>query len=374
MKVTSHTDVYTDGACLKNPGPGGWAWAVADGPFASGHAAHATNQRMEITAAYEALRALAGRVEVVSDSTYVVNCFVQGWWKAWLAKGWLNSKKQPVANRDLWEPFIALVRDRGDVTFRWVKGHSGDAMNDAVDRLATTAAKEQAGLSGARVDLAWVATLDADAPGGAGAWSGARASSTSGPSPSTPGLGAGAGGGAGAGAGGGGQPVVPDGRLIAVVGHRPPELGGYGDNPTATATRDRLVEILVAKARLHPDIVVLTGLGLGAEQLGAEAAAIAGLPYIAVLAYPQPDAVWPEASRARFRQLVQDAHSQLLISRETPATKQDAGRAMARRDAWLARHAAEAIAVWDGREEFTGRLVRSFEDHLGDDVWILDPR
>ena len=73
---------------------------------------------------------------VVSDSTYVVNCFRDGWWRGWLARGWRTSAKQPVANRDLWEPLIEVVDHRRDVTFRWVKGHSGDAMNDLVDRLA----------------------------------------------------------------------------------------------------------------------------------------------------------------------------------------------------------------------------------------------
>ncbi|MGD9702310.1 MAG: ribonuclease H [Acidimicrobiia bacterium] len=138
--------VYTDGACSGNPGPGGWAWAVApDGEeFASGGAAHTTNQRMEIQAVLEALRTLGdtpGTIEIVSDSTYVVNCFRDAWWKGWLARGWKNSQRQPVANRDLWEPLIELVRDRGDVSFRWVKGHSGDFMNDVVDRLAVEAAK-----------------------------------------------------------------------------------------------------------------------------------------------------------------------------------------------------------------------------------------
>lgn len=137
------TRVYTDGACAGNPGPGGWAWAVApDGaPQGSGGAAHTTNQRMEITAAYEAVKSLPGPLEVVSDSTYVVNCFRDRWWEGWLKRGWLNSQRQPVANRDLWEPFIALVRQRGDVTFRWVKGHSGDRLNDLVDALAVTASK-----------------------------------------------------------------------------------------------------------------------------------------------------------------------------------------------------------------------------------------
>ena len=134
-------EVWTDGACSGNPGPGGWAWATRDGRQGSGGAARTTNQRMEIQAALEAVRALDGALVVVSDSTYVVNCFRDGWWKGWLARGWTTSAKKPVANQDLWEPLVELVRDRGDVTFRWVKGHSGDTMNDLVDQLAVAASR-----------------------------------------------------------------------------------------------------------------------------------------------------------------------------------------------------------------------------------------
>ena len=135
--------IYTDGACSGNPGPGGWGWAVApDGePSGSGGEEHTTNQRMEIYAVVDALRTLGGDtrpIEVVSDSTYVVNCFRDGWWKRWERNGWQNSKRQPVANADLWKPLIELVRD-ADVTFSWVKGHSGDPMNDVVDALAVAA-------------------------------------------------------------------------------------------------------------------------------------------------------------------------------------------------------------------------------------------
>jgi ribonuclease HI len=137
--------VYTDGACSGNPGPGGWGWAVApEGtPCGSGGEAHTTNQRMELLAVLEALRSLgvgseAGPVEVVSDSTYVVNCFRDGWWVKWRRNGWRNAKKQPVANADLWEPLVELV-ESGDVRFSWVKGHSGDRMNDLVDQLAVAA-------------------------------------------------------------------------------------------------------------------------------------------------------------------------------------------------------------------------------------------
>ncbi|WP_420450853.1 ribonuclease H family protein [Ilumatobacter sp.] len=136
-------EVFTDGACSGNPGPGGWGWAVApDGePRGSGGEERTTNQRMEMFAVVDALRSLGAHgtpIEVVSDSTYVVNCFRDEWWVRWERNGWRNSKKQPVANADLWRPLIDLVRD-GDVSFRWVKGHSGDRMNDLVDRLAVEA-------------------------------------------------------------------------------------------------------------------------------------------------------------------------------------------------------------------------------------------
>ncbi len=137
--------VYTDGACSGNPGPGGWGWAVAPGghPSGSGGEPRTTNQRMEIFAVLDALRTLRGAgseptIEVVSDSTYVVNCFRDRWWERWERNGWKNSKRQPVANADLWRPLIEQVR-AGDVTFRWVKGHSGDPMNDLVDALAVAA-------------------------------------------------------------------------------------------------------------------------------------------------------------------------------------------------------------------------------------------
>jgi ribonuclease HI len=86
---------------------------------------------------------------VVSDSTYVVNCFRDRWWEGWIKRGWKNSQKQPVANRDLWEPLIEVALDPArTVRFQWVKGHSGDTMNDRVDLLATEAAARQTGDAG----------------------------------------------------------------------------------------------------------------------------------------------------------------------------------------------------------------------------------
>ncbi len=126
---------------------------VPDGRFASGAATRTTNQRMEITAVLEALAALEsevdGRIEVVSDSSYVVNCFLQGWWRGWLRRSWRNSQGKPVANRDLWEPLLELaVGGDLEVGFRWVKGHSGDRWNDEVDRLAVAAATSGRGAEG----------------------------------------------------------------------------------------------------------------------------------------------------------------------------------------------------------------------------------
>ena len=131
--------VYTDGACAKNPGPGGWAWAIDRDTWASGSEPASTNQRMEIRAALEAVTALDGPLIVVSDSTYVVNCFRDRWWQGWLDRDWINSQNRPVANRDLWEPLVHAVIERGNVAFHWVKGHSGHEMNDFVDHLAVCA-------------------------------------------------------------------------------------------------------------------------------------------------------------------------------------------------------------------------------------------
>src|SRR5436305_11030867 len=181
------TEVYTDGACVGNPGPGGWAWAVPGGRFASGAAAATTNQRMEVQAALEAVTSNPGPLVIVSDSTYVVNCFRDRRWEGWLARGWMNKAKKPVANRDLWEPLIQAVRaDPARVTFRWVKGHGEDPFNDLVDRLAVEAARTQAGRSGEEPPTALGGP---DAPGG------------------------------------GADARRPEGHLVAVVGHKPPELG-----------------------------------------------------------------------------------------------------------------------------------------------------
>ena len=136
--------IYTDGACSGNPGPGGWAWAVAPKgePRGFGSEPDTTNQRMELLAVINALRTYADSaeaIEIVSDSTYVVHCFRDKWWMGWQRRGWKNSQRQPVANRDLWEPLIELVNSRTDISFTWVKAHNGEPMNELVDQLAVAA-------------------------------------------------------------------------------------------------------------------------------------------------------------------------------------------------------------------------------------------
>lgn len=339
-KVGVTTIVYTDGACLGNPGPGGWAWAVPEGAHASGADPHTTNQRMEIRAALEAVRALPGRLNVVSDSKYVVQCFSDRWYAKWEANGWKTSNRNAVLNQDLWRPLVEQFHERGgELEFRWVKGHSGDVMNDVVDRLATEAARHQEGRSGAGppTDLG---TADETSSTGRGVAANAS---------------------------------PPSGHRVVVLGHRPPDLGGYGDNPVAISVRDRVTEILRALAQVHPDLVVLTGLGLGAEQLGAEAAASAGVPYVAVLPFPDPETIWPAASRAKFALLVDAAHDTIVLSPKSPASKQAAGAAIGRRNGWLVAHADAALVVWDGTDRVLRDEVRSLERKLPDDVWVIDP-
>jgi hypothetical protein len=361
---------------------------------------------MEIKAALEAVTAIEGPIDLFSDSTYVVNCFRDRWWEGWLARGWVNKAKKPVANRDLWEPLISAYRaDPTRIRFHWVKGHGTDQMNDLVDRLAVEAAMTQKGRQGSGIP---VGLGPGDKPGNrrnnpgragqggpvqavqarhAGASEGGQERQGGAGQAVAGQAGAGQTGQAGAGPAGAGQARAtlatggtaavdgrPAGHLVAVTGLRPPELGGYGDNPTARRVRDKLAEILTAKRQLHPDLTVLTGLGLGAEQLAAEAAADAKVPYVAVLAFPGIEQVWPNASKQRFAALLASALATTTLQQKQPDSRQAVGGALARRDAWLARQANEAIIVWDGKDGGVGRTVRSFQDHLGEDeVWVLEP-
>ena len=149
MSVTvQRSTVFTDGDCSGNPGPGGWAWAVPGGRFASGYKDHTTNQEMELMAAVQALASIDGGIHVVTDSTYVRNCFRDRWYAKWRANGWRTSGRRPVKYVELWKPLIdAFESGRMDLP-EWVKGHSGDVMNDLVDQLAVEASRRRRGVSG----------------------------------------------------------------------------------------------------------------------------------------------------------------------------------------------------------------------------------
>ncbi|MEJ2119326.1 MAG: ribonuclease HI [Alphaproteobacteria bacterium] len=135
-------EIFTDGACSGNPGPGGWGailrWDGQERELSGGEAA-TTNNRMELTAAIEALRALkrAVRVDLHTDSTYVKDGITK-WIHGWKAKGWKTASKKPVKNQDLWRALDAALADH-EVDWHWVKGHSGHPENERADALARAA-------------------------------------------------------------------------------------------------------------------------------------------------------------------------------------------------------------------------------------------
>ncbi len=133
-------EIYTDGACSGNPGPGGWAAilkSMGREKEISGGEDSTTNNRMELTAALEALRRLKTPCEVhlYSDSSYLVNAFVQDWIGSWKRNGWKNSAKQPVSNRDLWEELDRLASAH-TIVWHKVKGHADHEYNNRCDKLA----------------------------------------------------------------------------------------------------------------------------------------------------------------------------------------------------------------------------------------------
>ena len=132
--------LYTDGACSGNPGPGGWAAILKFGPHQkeiSGNMSHTTNNRMELFAVISGLGALkqSCKVEVYSDSTYVVNAFNQNWIESWQKRGWKTSDNKPVDNQDLWRLLLITMR-KHDVSFHKVPGHQDHAENNRCDELA----------------------------------------------------------------------------------------------------------------------------------------------------------------------------------------------------------------------------------------------
>ena len=278
-------DVFTDGACSGNPGPGGWAWVTADGRFDSGGADDTTNQRMELTAVLEAVTSVPGPLHVHSDSTYVVNCFQQRWYDGWLARGWRNSQRKPVANRDLWEPLIDAYQERSDeIRFTWVKGHAGVPLNEEADRLAVEALQRH------RDRL---------------------------PGPAAPATGA-------------DVPWEPW-RAVVVTGARILDRG----------QRDGLAEAIDG---LDPDNdIAVSGLRLGAELEGAERAVAAGVPLAVCLPFADPARAWSVDDRRRFDAMVDAATWVVTLDGDPTAP----GAAITARNDWLLEAAVGAIVVGD---------------------------
>ena len=235
-----------------------------------------------------------------------------------------------------------------------MKGHDGDEWNDVADRLAVEAAETQQSRSG-------TGRPDALGPADGVDFGTSSASALDAMADEV-----------GEVQGVAGSGWRPSGRSVVILGLQPPGLGGYEENDTAADVRRRLEEILRAKQALDPDLTVLSGLRLGAETLGAEAAIAAGVPLVAVLPYPDPDAKWPSTARRRFTELAERAHVVVQLERRVPDSPQRAGQAMDRRNGWLRLVADEAVIVWDRRERRVGDLARAFEKDMPDDVWILD--
>ena len=140
MEYTDGITLFTDGACSGNPGPGGWGAILRYGNIEktmSGGEAETTNNRMELTAVIEGLKALKKPcvVNVISDSKYVCDAVDKGWVYSWKKKGWKKSDGKPALNRELWESLLELLSVH-KVTFTWIKGHAGHPENERCDKMA----------------------------------------------------------------------------------------------------------------------------------------------------------------------------------------------------------------------------------------------
>ena len=143
-----HVYIYTDGSCKCNPGPGGWCAILVYGKVEkviSGGHRETTNNRMELTAIIEALRALKEPCEVTltSDSKYALDALINGWAESWRAKGWRKADKSPALNPDLWEELLSLA-SRHKIEYVWVKGHAGHEYNERCDKIAQDEAQKYA--------------------------------------------------------------------------------------------------------------------------------------------------------------------------------------------------------------------------------------
>jgi ribonuclease HI len=146
-------EIFADGACFGNPGPGGYAAILKSGEKEkeiAGYVPHTTNNRMELTAVIEALRRLKRPcvVKVITDSNYVIKGMTE-WIAGWIKRNWLNARKEPVLNRDLWEQLLRLTRPHS-IEWEWVKGHQGHPQNERCDTLAKHAIEEGLARQGRR--------------------------------------------------------------------------------------------------------------------------------------------------------------------------------------------------------------------------------
>ncbi len=140
MIEKKYVEIFTDGACSGNPGPGGWGVILRFGQHEkelSGGEKDTTNNRMELTAAIMGLSALKEPcvVRLVTDSKYVADGITKGWAESWRENGWRKSDKKPALNADLWEKLLTLI-NRHEVTIDWVKGHAGHPENERCDKMA----------------------------------------------------------------------------------------------------------------------------------------------------------------------------------------------------------------------------------------------
>ncbi len=244
---------------------------------------------MELRAVLEAVTALDGPLHVMSDSTYVVNCFNDRWYEGWRARGWKNSQRKPVANRDLWEPLIDAYLERAEeIEFSWVKGHSGDPLNEQADALAVAAAEQfvDSSPSGGAAEAAAGATVEVP-------W----------------------------------DPI----RAIWAVGVVDPDEEQLDGLRRAVEGLDPTSDLLVS------------GLRRGVELDAAEHATRLGVAVAAVLPFVEPARRWPEEDRRRFdAALDRAAHCVVLDGDPTRP-----GDAVVKRNQWLAGAVLGAIVVGD---------------------------
>ncbi|MBQ4245232.1 MAG: ribonuclease HI [Clostridia bacterium] len=144
MKELKHVDIFTDGACSGNPGPGGWGAVLRYGKYEieiSGGEKLTTNNRMELTALISALKKLKEKCEITiyTDSKYIADAFNEGWVSKWILSGWRKADKSPVLNVELWQELVELINVH-EFELIWVKGHAGHPENERCDKLATTQA------------------------------------------------------------------------------------------------------------------------------------------------------------------------------------------------------------------------------------------